>query len=305
MTPEQTRDLVIDAVRRDLLGPLADADGTYPGAAPVGLERGQNIDRPRDLSRLFVADDGGEILVEPPTARYIVGALYPVLRPEEERDLDAEQAPTVPTAGDAGDDAAEVAPRPAEPAPDDAGADAGADAGDDEAVMEDVPWDRPGRPSSFGLSFVVAEETATLTLHVDGARYEPFPFSFMGAPRNGWHRVPVHAEVTVPLCGDGAQVTSREPVVVQPLHLEVGVHARTATGGQRIITCYLVNRTPANGLQLSERVLFAARLTAAMPAAQLANYPDRTPTRRRRRRACGCCTRTRRYAPSGMASTPS
>lgn len=271
MTPEETRDLVIDAVRRDLLGPLADADGTYPGATPVRLERGQNIGRPRDLSRLFVAEDGSEILVEPPTARYIVGALYPVLRPDEERDLDTEQAPTPPTADDAGEDAAEVAPRPAEPAPDDAGA----GAGDDDAVMEDVAWDRPGRPSSFGLSFVVSEETATLALQVDGARYEPFPFGFMGAPRTGWHHLPVHAEVTVPLRGKGAEVKFRERVVVEPLHLEVGVHARAATGGQRIITCYLVNRTPAIGPQLSERVLFAARLTAAVPEAQLADYPDR------------------------------
>lgn len=268
MTPEETRDLLVDAVRRDLLGPLADADGTYPGAAPVQLGRGQNIDRPRDLNRLFVADDGSEVLVEPPTARYIVGALYPVLGPDEERGLDAEQAPTM---GEAGDDAAEVAPRPAEPAPNDAGADASAD----EAALEDIPWDRPGRPSSFGLSFVVAEDMATLTLHVDGARYEPFPFSFMGAPRTGWHRVQVHTEVTVPLRGDDAQVRSRQPVVVEPLHLQVGVHARAATDGQRIVTCYLVNRTPSNGPQLSERVLFAARLTAAVPAAQLANYPDR------------------------------
>lgn len=267
MTPGQTRDLVIDALRRDLLGPLADADGTYPGAAPVRLERGQNIDRPRDLNRLFVADDSGEVLVEPPTARYIVGALYPVLRPDEERDLDAEQAPL--TEDELGEDAVDAAQsRPAQPAADNANVDASAD----EAALEDVPRDRPGRPSSFGLSFVVAEETGTLTLHVDGARYEPFPFSSEGQPRTGWHRVAVHAEVTVPLDGDRAHVKT---VVVEPLDLEVGVHARAASGGHRIVTCYLVNRTLADGLQLSERVLFAARLTAAVPAAQLANYPDR------------------------------
>jgi hypothetical protein len=271
VTPEETRDLVIDAVRRDLLGPLADADGTYPGAAPVGLVPGQNIDRPRDLNRLFVGDDGGEILVGSPTARYIVGALYPVLRLEEERELDTEQAPSVPTAEDAGDDADEVAPQPAMPAPDEAGT----DAGDDQAAMDDVPRDRPGRPSSFGLSFVVAEATATLTLHVDGARYAPFPFTFMGMPRTGWHRLPVHAEVTVPLGGDGAQVSFRESVTVEPLQLEVGVHARAAAGGRRIVTCYLVNRTAADGLMLAQRVLFTARLTAAVPKAQLADYPDR------------------------------
>ncbi|BBZ45447.1 hypothetical protein MPRM_27280 [Mycobacterium parmense] len=270
MTPEETRDLVIDAVRRDLLGPLADADGTYPGATPVGLTPGQNINRPRDLNRLFVSEHGGEILVGPPTAQYIVGALYPVLRLEEERDLDAEQAPSMPTVEETGDDAADVAPRPATPTPEGAGG----DADDDEAVLEDVPWDRPGRPSSFGLSFVVAEETATLMLRVDGARYEPFPFSFMGSSRTGWHRIPVHAEVTVPLGGDGAHVSSHESVIIEPLRLEVGVHARATVNGRRIITCYLVNRTVANGLKLAQRVLFTARLTAAVPKAQLIDYPD-------------------------------
>ncbi|MEV3938612.1 helicase-related protein [Glycomyces sp. NPDC049804] len=267
MTPEKTRDLVIDAVRRDLLGPLADTEGTYPGAAPIRLGRGQNIDRPRDLNRLFVADDGAEVLREPPTARYIVGALYPVLRSDEEHDLDDEQGPKQPNADDAGDDAAEVAPRPAKSASD--------AADDEEAVIEDLPRDRPGRPASFGFSFVVAEKTSTLELYVDGARYEPFPFSYKGTLSTGWHRVPVHAEVRVPLRGDGEQLRTWEPVVVGPLHLEVGVHARVAADGLRIVTCYLVNRTKTNNLELSERVLFGAKLTAAVPAAQLADYPDR------------------------------
>lgn len=69
MTPEQTRDAVIDAVRRDLLGPLAEAAGTYPGATIVRIKRGHSIDRPRDLSRLFVADDGEEVLMTSPTSQ--------------------------------------------------------------------------------------------------------------------------------------------------------------------------------------------------------------------------------------------
>lgn len=271
MTPEQTRDAVIDAVRRDLLGPLAEAAGTYPGATIVRIKRGHSIDRPRDLSRLFVADDGEEVLMTSPTSRYIVGALYPVLRANEERELDAEQAPRLPTRDDAGDDAADVAPRPAEPLSDGPAT----ESTQYDTAMDDLPRDRPGRPSSFGVSFIVRAAAASLTLRVTGARYEPFPYTFMDAPRTGWHRVPVDTTVTVVLRADGAQHQSREPVVAEPLHLEVGVHARAARDGQRIITCYLVNRTPANGPQMPERVLFGARLAVQVPEGHLADYPDR------------------------------
>lgn len=41
---------------------------------------------------------------------------------------------------------------------------------------------------------------------------------------------------TVPLPGDGVQVRSRESIVIDPLHLEVGVHARAVAGAQRIVT---------------------------------------------------------------------
>ncbi|MBS4730510.1 hypothetical protein MSM1_20020 [Mycobacterium sp. SM1] len=111
----------------------------------------------------------------------------------------------------------------------------------------------------------------TLTLHVDGARYEPFPFSFHGraahrmAPSTGERRV------TVSLPGDGApfslgtrssssRCASRWVCTRGPRPMDSGLSPAT-----------LWNRTPANRPQLSERVLFSARLTAVMPAAQLAN----------------------------------
>ena len=91
MNGEQTRDAMVVALRRDLLGPLADPSGCYPGATPKLIARGQSFGRPSEARMLFVADDGEEVLAaDTPTSRYIVGALYPVLlRPEEERELDA------------------------------------------------------------------------------------------------------------------------------------------------------------------------------------------------------------------------
>lgn len=267
MTPEQTRDAIVVALRRDLLGPLADPEGQYPGSTTTRIRRGQLIERPSELNTLLVADDGEEVLaLESPTARYIVGALYPVLRPDEEQRLD--EAAQAPAGTDAGEDEAEVSPRPAEPAPDIDIADI------DEELVADTPFDRPGRPSSCGMSFVVASSEACLTLTVSGGRYEPFPLVVMGADRTAWHRIPVHAQLEVLLPADESKVHRVENVVVEPLRLEVGVHARTAVDGRRIATCYLVNRTPS-GPQLPERVLFAATLAAHLAPGALCDYPDR------------------------------
>lgn len=153
-----------------------------------------------------------EVLALESPARYIVGALYPVLRPDEEQKLDeAAQAPAVT---DVGEDEAEVAPQPAEPAPDIDIADI------DEELVADTPFDRPGRPSSCGMSFVVASSEACLTLTVSGGRYEPFPLVIMGADRTAWHRIPVHAQLEVQLPADGSKAHRVENVVVEPLRLE-------------------------------------------------------------------------------------
>jgi hypothetical protein len=272
VSPAETRDAIIDAVRRDLLGPLADEEGHYPGSSPVMLKRDQSIDRPRELHQLFVASDGREVLVvEPPTARYIVGALYPILRADEERQLDDEQTATGTDVIDAIEDAADIGPR----APDPTVTEAAPDTDDDTAIIAALQYDRPGRPSSFGMSFVVNSATTMLTLRVTGARYEPFPITVMRAPKTAWHRLPITREVTVTLPADGSAHRASEAVVEEPLRLEVGIHARSAVDGQRIITCYLVNRTPASGPMLSERVLFSARLEAELPSNLLADYPDR------------------------------
>lgn len=266
MTPEQTRDAIVVALRRDLLGPLADPEGQYPGAAITRVRRGQLIGRPSELHTLLIAHDGEEVLaVESPTARYIVGALYPVLRGDEERDLDEEQTPGVT---DAGEDLAEVSPRPAEPGP----AIDIADIGED--LVADTPFDRPGRPSSCGMSFVVTSSETRLTLTVSGGRYEPFPLVVMGADRIAWHRVPVHAQLEVQLPADGSKIHKVERIVVEAMRLEVGAHVRATVDGRRIVTCYLVNRTPA-GPTLPERVLFAATLAADLAPGALCDYPDR------------------------------
>ncbi|MGY1805790.1 helicase-related protein [Blastococcus sp. SYSU D00669] len=283
-TAEQTRDAMVQALARDLRGPLADPTGAYPGAPPVLLTPGQRIDRRRDIAQLFVAADGEEVLTDTPTSRYIVGALYPTLDAAEEAELDSDQAPDRPsdrTPDDTGGIAGDVA---GEPAGDLTGSDAselsdtaapetdtGRDTGgDDDDPDLTPPVDRAGRPSSFTVSFVVTDDTDALQLQVTGGRYEPFEFTYLGAPRTGWHRVPIHEQLTVPLPTSGH---ARQTVTTGGLTLEVGVLARPATDGHRTVSCYLVNRT-APGAVLTQRVLFTAQLSAAIPAGHLADYPD-------------------------------
>ena len=268
MNGEQTRDAMVVALRRDLLGPLADPSGCYPGATPKLIVRGQSFGRPSEARTLFVADDGEEVLAaDTPTSRYIVGALYPVLlRAEEERQLDAQQAAAADEADP--EDAPEVAPQPP----------GKANLGELEADDTDVPADRPGRPSSFGASFVITDPAATLRLQVTGGRYEPFPYTVGGQARTGWHRIPVEEDLDIPLPADPGAKKAAVEVNCGPLTVEVGVFARPVLNGQRIITCYLVNRT-GPGQTLAERVLFAARLAATLPPGSLAPYPDRDPDR--------------------------
>lgn len=280
MSAEAARDAILVALRRDLLGPLTDPDGTYPGATAVPVTSGHRFTRPSESRQLLVAPDGHEVLLaEPPTSRYIVGALYPALRAAEERELDNAQAPALPEPDEvSAEDAADMAPKPPQ-------APSAPDALTDSEAVEDSPddstgttsYDRPGRPSSFGFSFVLKHQAGTVVpvrLDVAGGRYEPFPVQVVTTPRTGWHHRPVHADATFDLPPDGAEVNEVRDLVCGTLNVQVGIHARTVISGQRIVTCYLVNRTTAS-TPLSQRVLFAARLAATLPPQTLAEYPDR------------------------------
>ena len=293
MNGEQTRNAMVVALRRDLLGPLADPSGCYPGATPKLIARGQSFGRPSEARTLFVADDGEEVLTaDTPTSRYIVGALYPVLlRAEEERELDEQQAAT---AGDVDpDDAAEVAPRPPEKA----------DLGDVEAGDDGVPSDRPGRPSSFGVSFVLTDPGATLRLQVSGGRYERFPYVTNGEARTGWHRIPVEETLEVPLSAEPAAKQARKEVRCGPLTFELGVVARQVVNGERIVTCYLVNRTGPGQLWPSGCCLLPG---SPSPCPREPSHRTRIVIRtaRRRRRACGCYMPPHQSVPSATAWTP-
>src|ERR1035441_310834 len=85
------RDQVIEALRRDLMGPLAEPDGCYPAAEPKLIDVTEGVAERKELQGLLVHEDGEELLPYPPTSRYGVGVLFPQLTVDAEQRLDEEQ----------------------------------------------------------------------------------------------------------------------------------------------------------------------------------------------------------------------
>ena len=87
------RDGVIDALRRDLMGPLADSGGCYPKAEPKPIDVVVGVVEMKELHGLLVHDDGEELLPYPPTSRYGIGVLFPRLTIDAEKQLNSEEEP--------------------------------------------------------------------------------------------------------------------------------------------------------------------------------------------------------------------
>ena len=267
MTAEDTRDQLIDALRRDLLGPLADPEGHYPAAQPVRIAPGAALTS-RDLSQLFIGADSYEVLVgESPVGRYVTGALYPVMGAADELAIDAEQAP------DAGaeisvDDAPPVT-IPETAAIDDAMPDPATDADLDTTA---TTADRVGRPSSMGVSFVISADVTDLAVNATGARYEPFPVTVSGNARTAWHRVPIDVTRRVSVPAGARRVV--ENITAGTITVQIGMDVRAVSDGTRVVTAFMVNRTQNADQALAARVLFTAALAVTVPTGHLADYPQ-------------------------------
>lgn len=267
MTAERTRDQLVDALRRDLLGPLADPNGHYPAATPLTISPGVALASVKDLSALYVAPDGYEVLVgESPVGRYITGALYPLLGAQDDRDIDDAQAPKDEDIPE-GEPAAKTAPDTTTDGGD--ALEAATDADLDTTV---ATVDRAGRPSSMGVSFVIDGDVTTLDVHVTGARYEQFDVTAGGRPQTAWHRIPVDIADTVTLSAGPSRVV--RDVTDGPLQVQIGMDARAIANGTRVVTAYVVNRTPRGGGPLAPLVLFTAAQTVTVPTGHLHPYPE-------------------------------
>lgn len=263
------RDEVIGALRRDLMGPLVDPDGSYPGAEPKQIDITLGVGEEKELRGLLVHDDGEELLPYVPTSRYGVGILFPQLRPENEESLDREQ-----------DEVLKEAESEGEPSnPPSAIENLGREVLE---PPEDPVVSRSPRPSAMGFSFVLAE-TSHIEISLKGAHYEPIVVSVhaSGNERVLWHRVPVvEAPLSFHLSSRSGPLPS-QTVVVGPVHLEVGcVVRRAGPNADQIITCYVRNVTvqPGSSAELkyypAAGCLFQVELTVQVPPGTLLEYPN-------------------------------
>ena len=268
MDGRQFRDGIISALRRDLMGPLFEPGGGYPGSDPQIVEPAASFIRADDARGTFVAEDGQEVLTFPPTARYGVGVLYPSMSEQAEVALDQEQAQAAEI-----DDDEDASPISAMSPVIDVVPE---DLIDDPLEPDEDPAGRTERQSSLAVSFVVALGTK-FHASVSGATYEPFPVEIAGAPWEWWHRAPIHE---IPVSFELPETTER--VVLAPttidvgaLRLQLGITAhRLEPGDQsRIVTCYIRNCSVAEDANLVAACsLFQAQLRIEIARGLLCDY---------------------------------
>jgi hypothetical protein len=261
----EARDSLINAVRRDLYGPRDTDDPPWPGAVPKVITSATHFDAWREVSGVFVDEEGNEVLHGSPLRRYGVGILFPDgLSRRQEEQLDAVQA-------DAAHEAADVeakAGTPLEPPPSEEQLGSGHAEVEDAAEDAGVPW----RPCSMAVSFLVRHDPKVrLQLEVAGGRYVPMGLAVAGEPVSFWRRQGVAVAVELTADHEG---TVAHDVADGLIQLNIGAVNRRHEAGT-IVTAFVVNRSPA-GADLSAATstsLFQARLTVTAPAGAILEYP--------------------------------
>lgn len=256
------RESIIQALRRELVGPLVDLTGKYPSSDPLQIQENASFGSKHETRHLFRASDGQEILRLIPTAVYGVGALYPNLRIHDEEKLEYEQIPPEPKGDEANIDEHNLTPPQAE--------DLGAEPLE---PSDEVAIQRSPRPSAMGASFVIAEKTSWIELRLTGGRYEPFPVSVAGSSEKWWHRFEIN-HPTIKFEVPRSRGTTKEEKLLQDgaLNLVVGtVFHRTDSNGERVVTCYVRNNS-RNDDELARSVLFQAHLQIELPCDFLKEY---------------------------------
>ncbi len=260
------RDNVLEALRRQLVGPLVDPNGVYPGSDPRQIQENASFGSKHETRHLFRADNGQEVLRLRPVAVYGVGMLYPNLGISDEGKLESEQNPPEP---EDEDDEADIDERNSSPV--------AANQRDVPAEPlepgEEVAIPRSPRSSAMGVSFMIAGETRSIQLQLAGGRYELFPVTVAGSSEMWWHRFEINQPpIKFEVPRSRGTTTIKKLLQDGALNLEVGVvFHRTDPNGERVVTCYVQNNSRKDD-ELARVVLFQARLQIELPSDFLQEY---------------------------------
>lgn len=258
----ELREALIQAVRRDLCGPIIDKSGGYPGSRPRVIVAGEAFADQDSTNGTFITVDGNEVIRFIPASRYGVGVLYPALSDEVEEALDQELAREDVAADDG------AAPQPVSGNP--------GTGGDLPLEPDEEPEGSPARPMTMAVSFVVTPGTA-LDIEVVGAAYEPFSVSVAGRPTEWWVRHPLDGATRVVELPESpsADTLRAEPIRLGNLTLVVGVtlHPRLDSEVGQIVTCWVRNvSTVADIRMAAASCLYQAELRVKLPVESLHDY---------------------------------
>jgi hypothetical protein len=261
-TGSEFRDAIADALYRDLVGPLIDAFGKYPGIDAVEVNPAEITANNKLPYGVLVHPDGGEMLPYPPTARYGIGVLYPHGE-SVERTIDLDQGGQVDQLinedGELFDEDGNLGP------PSDL------DFRDEpEDEQEEPAVRRSFRPSALGISFMLRPDTTQLVVSLSGARYEALEISNAGKKRTLWHRVPVDIGPLIFEVAEGR--VTKEQISRGPLTIEVGASCRKPG---LTITCFARNITiPPGSEHPAGSCLYQTELCVETKVGTVEKYPN-------------------------------
>nr|WP_276975011.1 helicase-related protein [Ferrimicrobium acidiphilum] len=263
MDGAELRSAIIDALRRDLCGPIIDESGCYPGSRPRCIEQGVSFPNRNEANGVFWTVERNEVVRFAPTSRYGVGVLYPILNEDVGEALNEElvKEEEIPAEEDVSTPLPDVESVPSnlqlEP-------------------EEDTQEGRTDRPTTMAISFVVTPGTR-LTIEVIGATYESFPVTVGGISEEWWVRNPLSPTTrTVEL----SRSTERkfhysDQIQHGNLQLNIGViaHASEPESGEEIVTCWVRNTSTVHSLRdATMSCLFQAQLRVRVPTRALHEY---------------------------------
>lgn len=261
------RDQIVEALKRDLMGPLVDHDGCYPRAEPRLIDIGRGVDDRKELESLLVAEDGEELLPYAPTSRYGIGILFPEMTPDTVRQLEEDQKLEQDEPWSSENNPPSMEPPEAH--------DSNQPVNEVEQIPEDPILPRSPRPSAMGFSFVLAG-TDQLGLSLRAARYEKLSLRVGTDLRTVWHRIPIQESTyLLELTGPSGRLTE-QIIESGPLQFKIGCVVRNAIDGDRIVTCYVRNitRSSPSSDHPAAGCLFQVELQAELAPGTLREYPN-------------------------------
>ena len=263
MTTQEARDVIVQFLRSELIGPA-------PGFPAVQLN-GQEILRPQD----------------PPRLRYSAGILFP-MRSAVPSQLEVREDVA---------DVSEAAPAEDTGGPETEGSDdlpsSRIDIRSEQQPETELDLNLANQylPSAMGVSALV-EVPEQLLIRVSAAQYIKVELPGLGkagsrkSANNAWFRKPFTADVTLTaadLLGAEIQIAER-PVLVDAATVGLGVHVVSRPYGSagpgnriRLVTFTLINRNISQTSSSDEMCFFQCRLEVSDPGGRscFLEYPDR------------------------------